>query len=225
MLERIRERQEGGSEQAELEERRASLEKRLREVEAELDRLVALYAGGQIDAKHLSAHVRDRENKIENLKLLLGGVENDLAAAHESQAEAKSAASWLVTLASRVEEVEANTEEALEKRRELIRLLVEKITVGRDENDRVRVRITYRFGPPAPPEEGDDAVYGDNYASAFLTTRAFCSALKRDSGSSRYSWILPRSSESNPTTSQEVGTKAVALAYSRASSPYGSKHL
>ena len=227
VLERLREQQESGSEQAELEERRASLKKRLREVEAELDRLVTLYASGQMNTERLSSYVRDRESKIENLKLLLEGVENDLAAAHESRAQAESAASWLVTLASRVEEVEADTEEALEKRRELIRLLVETCTVGRGENGQARVQITYRFGPPEPPDEADSSVYGDNDASAFLTTRAFCSALKRASGSSRYSWILPRSSESKPTTSpsQEVGTKAVALAYSWTSSPNGSKHL
>jgi DNA repair exonuclease SbcCD ATPase subunit len=169
-LERLREQQVSGSEQAELEERRASLKKRLREVEAELDRLVTLYASGQMNAERLSSYVRGRESKIENLKLLLGGVENDLAAAHESQAEAESAASWLVTLASRVEEIEADTEEALEKRRELIRLLVDQITAGRDENGHARVQITYRFGPPEPADEADVTVYGDNDASASLTT-------------------------------------------------------
>jgi hypothetical protein len=73
-----------------------------------------------------------------------------------------------------------DTEEALEKRRELIRLLVEKITIGREGADgKARVHITYRFGPPKPDTSaGDVAVYGDGYASAFRATSAFCSALK-----------------------------------------------
>ncbi len=221
VLERIREQRESGAEKAELEERKADLIKRLREVERERDRLLDLYVTGEINTDWLTSHVRDRENKTANLKVLLVGIEDDLAHQHEQAAQAESAASWLVTLASRVEEVEENTEEALEKRRELIRLLVEKVTVGRDETGQVRVHITYRFGPPEPADEAEVSVYGDNYASAPLTTSAFCSALKRDSGSSRYSGIPPRSSESKPTTSSshEVGAKAVARAYSRASSP------
>jgi hypothetical protein len=47
-----------------------------------------------------------------------------------------------------VSEVEAHTPEAFQKRRELVRLLVEGITTARDENGHPRVEITYRFGPP-----------------------------------------------------------------------------
>jgi hypothetical protein len=54
-------------------------------------------------------------------------------------------------LREHVEEVEEDTEEALEKRRELVKLLVERINVDRNEDSRTQVRITYRFGPP--PEE------------------------------------------------------------------------
>jgi len=221
VLARIQEQSESGEEVAELQERRTSLAKRLKEVEGELDRLVNLYASGQMGAERLSGHVRDRERKIENLKLLLAGVEDQLEAAHESRAQAESAASWLVTLATRVEEVEADTEEALAKRRELIRLLAEKITVGRDETGHVRVHITYRFGPPEPTDETDAAVHGVNDASASLATSAFCSASKRASGSSRCPEVLRLNSESIPMTSssQEVGTKAAARAYSCASSP------
>jgi hypothetical protein len=223
VLERIREQRESGAETIELEERKADLTKRLREVERERDRLLELYVTGEIDADWLTSHVRDRENKIANLKVLLAGIEDDLARRHEQTAQAESAASWLVTVASRVEEVEEDTEVALEKRRELIRLLVEKITVGRDETGQPRVHITYRFGPPEPDTSaGDVAVYGDEYGSAFRATSAFCSAAKWASlPSSGCSAAPRRSSESIPTTSssQEVGTKAVARAYSRALPP------
>jgi hypothetical protein len=66
----------------------------------------------------------------------------------ESRHEAQSAAECLLALREGVSEVEANTPEAFQKRRELVRLLVERITVDRDENGQPRVEITYRFGPP-----------------------------------------------------------------------------
>jgi hypothetical protein len=48
-----------------------------------------------------------------------------------------------------IEVVEGETEEAFEKRRELVRLLVETIAVDRSEDGELRVEITYRFGPPS----------------------------------------------------------------------------
>ncbi|HZY57211.1 MAG TPA: hypothetical protein VFE09_05370, partial [Rubrobacteraceae bacterium] len=51
-----------------------------------------------------------------------------------------------------LEEVEADTEAAFAKRRELVKLLVERIVASRDEEGRPKVDITYRFGPPV--EEG-----------------------------------------------------------------------
>ena len=38
--------------------------------------------------------------------------------------------------------------EAFQKRRELVELLVEKITADRDEDGRARINVTYRFGSP-----------------------------------------------------------------------------
>jgi hypothetical protein len=37
--------------------------------------------------------------------------------------------------------------------RELVKLLVAGITVGKGEDGRPDVRITYRFGPPEPSDE------------------------------------------------------------------------
>jgi hypothetical protein len=66
-----------------------------------------------------------------------------------------------MTLRERIAEVEGDTEEAFEKRRELIKLLVERIDSGRDENDRARVQITYRFGPPS--EHSGEAEHEDGF--------------------------------------------------------------
>lgn len=61
-------------------------------------------------------------------------VESNLATREQERLATADAATWLMTLRERVAELETDTEEARCKRRELVRLLVE--------------RITYRFGPP-----------------------------------------------------------------------------
>jgi hypothetical protein len=49
----------------------------------------------------------------------------------------------------RLEEVEEDTPEGFEKRKQLVELLVAEVTVGKKpEDSRTEVRITYRFGPP-----------------------------------------------------------------------------
>ncbi len=68
-----------------------------------------------------------------------------------------STEAWLMTLRKNLAEVEADTGEAFESRRELAKLLVEKITVSRDEEGRPKVEITYRFGPPKAPLGEDNA--------------------------------------------------------------------
>ena len=61
----------------------------------------------------------------------------------------------LLTLRERLAEVEADTEEGRRQRRELVELLVEKITVSEQEDGSAEVHITYRFGEPvAEPAEG-----------------------------------------------------------------------
>ena len=55
---------------------------------------------------------------------------------------------WLRKLAENLAEVEGDSMEAFRRRRELVQLLVEMITVDRDEDGQPRVEITYRFGPP-----------------------------------------------------------------------------
>jgi hypothetical protein len=57
----------------------------------------------------------------------------------------------------RLAEVEEDTPEAFGKRKQLVRLLVESISLGKRQQDgRAEVQITYRFGPPPASETESD---------------------------------------------------------------------
>ena len=56
---------------------------------------------------------------------------------------------WLERLATRLDEVEGDSEEALEKRRKLVQLLVRRIEVGSDEDGRIRIRTIYHLADPS----------------------------------------------------------------------------
>jgi hypothetical protein len=79
---------------------------------------------------------------------------------HQDAELAATTEEWLLSLRGRIEEVEGDSPEAFSKRRELVRLLVERIVVGRDEEGNIRVETTYRFGPPSV-EEPEDVVSGE----------------------------------------------------------------
>ena len=95
--------------------------------------------------------MRCREGRIEHLKLLIASVESDMASRVQARLAAEQTETWLRTLADNLAEVEGDSIEAFQKRRELVELLVEKITADRDEDGRARVNVTYRFG--SPPDE------------------------------------------------------------------------
>ncbi len=78
----------------------------------------------------LDIHLADIRNLIDNLKLLLSSVEDELALKREHVEVAKTTKAWLLTLRDRIAEVEEDTEEAFEKRRQLVKLLVAGITAG-----------------------------------------------------------------------------------------------
>ena len=85
----------------------------------------------------------------------LVGAEAGLGAHEAERLEAASTEAWLLTLRERLAEVEADTEEGRRQRRELVELLVERITVSEQEDGSVEVHVTYRFGEPvAEPAEG-----------------------------------------------------------------------
>ncbi len=71
-----------------------------------------------------------------------------------------------MSLRENLEEVEGDTEEAFAKRCELAKLLVEKIIASRDEEGRLKVDVTYRFGPPAE-EYARDGVYDVQNSTLF----------------------------------------------------------
>ena len=96
----------------------------------------------------------------EEADVLLVDLKNKLAT--------KSTEARLMALRKNLSDVEQDSEEAFKKRRELVKLLVEKITVDRDEDGRIEVHITYRFG--APPKESDRFVYGVQDSLGFLRT-------------------------------------------------------
>ncbi|MDQ3964920.1 MAG: recombinase family protein [Actinomycetota bacterium] len=138
-----------------LQQRLASLGKRLAAKQAEKGRYLKLYARGDVlDEEELEVCLADLKSQIENLRLLISACEADLARVEADSKAASDAAAWLISLRKNLSEVEADTQEAFEKRRGLVKLLVEKITVGRNEDGRTKVDITYRFGePPRPAEE------------------------------------------------------------------------
>ena len=152
ILNRVREQLENEDEGKDLQDRHASLEKRLEAKQKEKSRYVKLYAQGHMDEDELEVYLADLKNQIENLRLLIASVEADLAATQESETLARSTEAWMLTLGKNLEEVEAATDEAFEKRRELVKLLVEKIVAGRDEEGQPRVDVTYRFGEPPAAE-------------------------------------------------------------------------
>ncbi len=83
-----------------------------------------------------------------------------LAQKREQAQLAESAEVWLVALRESVSEIEVDTEEAFEKRRQLVELLVAGITAGKKDG-RPDVRITYRFSPPSKTDIGGEETVVD----------------------------------------------------------------
>jgi septal ring factor EnvC (AmiA/AmiB activator) len=143
---------DGSGATEELEKRREEIGRKIAAKQAERDRYVRLYAQEHISESELEMYLADLKNQTDNLKLLLGSVEADLSQEREHQELSATTHAWLVTLRERVEKIEEDTPEAYQKRRQLVRLLVAGITVGRGPES-VEVQITYRFGPPDGSEE------------------------------------------------------------------------
>ena len=154
VLERVREQLVSSGAAEELENRREEIGRKIAAKQAERDRYVRLYAQEHISESELEMYLADLKNQTDNLRLLLGSVEADLSQEREHQELSATTHAWLVTLRERVEEIEEDTPEAYQKRRQLVKLLVAGITVGRGLES-VEVQITYRFGPPdGSGEEG-----------------------------------------------------------------------
>ncbi len=105
--------------------------------------------------------VTDLKDQIGDLLLLIEATEADLAQRREHAQVADTTVAWLNLLRERAEEIENDTPEAFIKRQRLVRLLVEGITLGRDEDGETTVEVTYRFGPPKPAEPALSEDYGE----------------------------------------------------------------
>ena len=140
--------------------------RRLRAKQDEKSRYVKLYAQGHVDEEELEVYMTDLRNQVENLRLLTSSVESDLAQKHENRMVAARTEVWLMSLRKNLDEVEGDTQVAFEARRELAKLLVEKITIGRNEEGKTKVEVNYRFGPPEVPL-GEDSLDGVQNSEEF----------------------------------------------------------
>ena len=162
VLERVREQLGSEDNAAELEARREELAKRLAARQAEKDRYVRTYAQGHISEEELDAYLADLKNQTDNVRLLLESVEAELSDRRERTTLADTTHAWLLSLRRRLAEVEEDTQEAFQERRQLAKLLVSSISVGkRQEDGRAEIRITYRFGPPPGVGYSDGSVDGE----------------------------------------------------------------
>jgi site-specific DNA recombinase len=134
---------------AETEDRHVDLARRLADKRAERERWLRLYTRDLISEAELDAHLAALRSEMDALELLLQGVEDEIAHQQEHARMAGDTAAWLECLATRLDEVEGDSEKALAKRRKLVQLLVRRVEVGRDEHERIRIRTIYRFADPS----------------------------------------------------------------------------
>jgi site-specific DNA recombinase len=141
---------EGGTE--DLSVRLEGLEKRLAAKQGEKDRYIRLYAQDHISDSELETYLADLKYQTGNLRLLIEATEAELAQRRERVQVADTTVAWLKVLRERAEEIEDDTPETFIKRQQLVRLLLEGITLGRNEDGKITVEVTYRFGPPKSAE-------------------------------------------------------------------------
>jgi site-specific DNA recombinase len=158
ILERLREQHDASDDAGELEARRKELAKRLAAKQAEKDRYVRAYAQGHISEEELDTYLVELKKQIDNLRVLLASIEVELSERRERTALTDTTHAWLLSLRQRLEEVEDDTPEGFEKRKQLVGLLVESISLGKSQQQegRAEVQITYRFGPPPASDTESD---------------------------------------------------------------------
>jgi len=117
---------------------------------------VRAYAQGHISEEELDAYLDELKKQIDNLRVLLASVEADLSERQERKSLTDTTHAWLLALRWRLAEVEEDTPEGFEKRKQLVGLLVESISLGESQREgRAEVQITYRFGPPDSASESE----------------------------------------------------------------------
>ncbi len=80
---------------------------------------------------------------------MLASTEAELSERRERTTLKDTTHTWLLSLGRRLAEVEEDTPEGFEKRKQLVGLLVGSISLGKSQQEgRAEIQITYRFGPP-----------------------------------------------------------------------------
>ena len=131
VLERLREQHNAADDAEEFQASRKELARRLAAKQAEKDRYVRAYAQGHISEEELDAYLDELKKQIDNLRVLLASVEAELSERRERAALSDTAHAWLVSLRRNLAKVEEDTPEGFEKRKQLVGLLVESISLGR----------------------------------------------------------------------------------------------
>ncbi len=91
---------------------------------------------------------------------MLASVEAELSERQERTTLTDTTHAWLLSLGRRLAEVEEDTPEGFVKRKQLVGLLVESISLGRSQQEgRVEVQKTYRFGPPPDSASEPDGLF------------------------------------------------------------------
>jgi hypothetical protein len=98
-------------------------------------------------------------------------VEADIAHRQQDYVATQNATIWLASLRDGLEALEEDTQEAFLQRRELVKLLVEQITVSTSEDGQVKIDIIYKFCAPEPEERAELYAVGNTLRFSDRTGR------------------------------------------------------
>jgi hypothetical protein len=146
-----------------LEQRIEELEKRLVSKVSERERYARLFSKRLLDEGDEEAldHLLVLKNQVANLRLMLEAARAEQADSAAQRVIADTAKAYLMALRERTDEIEDDTPEAFIKRQQLVRLLVDGIALGKDEDGKTTVEVTYRFGPPKTAQPALPEDYGE----------------------------------------------------------------
>jgi hypothetical protein len=146
-----------------LERRIEELEKRLVSKVSERERYARFFSKRLLDEGDEEAldHLLVLKNQVANLRLMLEAARAEQADSAAQRVIADTAKAYLMALRERTDEIEDDTPEAFIKRQQLVRLLVDGIALGKDEDGKTLVEVTYRFGPPKTAQPALPEDYGE----------------------------------------------------------------
>jgi hypothetical protein len=146
-----------------LEQRIEELEKRLVSKVSERERYARFFSKRLLDEGDEEAldHLLVLKNQVANLRLMLEAARAEQADSAAQRVIADTAKAYLMALRERTDEIEDDTPEAFIKRQQLVRLLVDGIALGKDEDGKTTVEVTYRFGPPKTAQPALPEDYGE----------------------------------------------------------------